>query len=166
MVHLPYEFARGKKYEGPMCVHAWPYAAAWVLASWVTIAASPQAQAAKKTIWDGVYTKEQAERGKDVYADVCARCHGTNLIGGEVAGEVAPDLKGVYFILRWSDPVYTLFTKIEDTMPKGEAGTISSQEAADIIAYLLQSNDAPAGTSEVPSNRAQASSIVITRKPN
>ena len=147
--------------------HAWPYITAWALASWVVTAASSlQGQAPTKTIWDGAYTKEQAERGKHLYAEVCARCHGANLIGGEVAGEVAPDLKGVYFMLRWSDTLSRLFVKIEDTMPKGDAGTVTSEETADIIAYLLQSNDAPAGTSEVPPNREQARSIVITRKPN
>ena len=144
----------------------WPYAAACVLTAWVASAPASQAQAAQRSIWDGVYTREQAARGKDVYGEVCARCHGTNLIGGEVAGEVAPDLKGVYFILRWSDAASTLFTKIADTMPKGEVGTITSEETADIIAYLLQSNDAPAGTSEIPPDREQARSIVITRKPN
>ena len=145
---------------------AWPIAAAWAVAAWATSGPASQAQASTKTIWEGVYTKEQAERGKDLYVEVCARCHGTNLIGGEVAGEVAPDLKGVYFVQRWSDAVSTLFSKIEDTMPKDERGTITSQETADIIAYLLQVNEAPAGTSDIPPSREQARNLVITKKPD
>lgn len=147
-------------------IHGWPFLAAWALTCWLAAATSPHAQSGQKTIWEGVYTKEQAERGKHVYADVCARCHGANLIGGEVAGEVAPDLKGVYFILKWSDPLSNLFTKIEETMPKDDAGTVTSEETADIIAFLLQSNDAPAGPSEIPPHRDQVKGILITKKPN
>jgi quinoprotein glucose dehydrogenase len=146
--------------------HAWPYATAWVLASWLAAAPSPYAQAPQKTIWDGVYTEEQADRGKTSYTQICSRCHGASLIGGEVAGEVAPDLKGVYFVLRWSDTLSNLFIKIDDTMPKDDSGSVSSEETADIIAYLLQSNGAPAGESEVMPDREQVKSILVTRKPN
>ena len=145
--------------------HAWPYATAWALAFWIAAAPS-HAQAPQKTIWDGVYTKEQAERGKTSYTQTCGRCHGARLIGGEIAGEVAPDLKGVYFILKWSNPLSDLFIKIEDTMPKDDSGSVSPEETADIIAYLLQSNDAPAGESEIPPDREQVKGILITRKPN
>ena len=39
--------------------------------------------AATKTVWDGVYTADQAERGRGFYAEHCARCHGGDLQGGE-----------------------------------------------------------------------------------
>ena len=77
-----------------------------------------------------------------------------------------PDLKGVYFILKWSNPLSDLFIKIEDTMPKDDSGSVSPEETADIIAYFLQSNDAPAGESEIPPDREQVKGILITRKPN
>ena len=37
-----------------------------------------------QTVWDGVYTAEQAKRGAEVYANHCASCHGLALTGGEV----------------------------------------------------------------------------------
>ena len=32
-----------------------------------------------RSVWDGVYTKEQAHRGQTVYGQECAKCHGENL---------------------------------------------------------------------------------------
>ena len=144
----------------------WPYTAVCFLALAVTAASSPFAQAPKKTIWDGVYTKEQAERGRAAYAQTCSYCHGTGLIGAEVAGELAPDLKGVYFILMWTGSLSDLFIKIDDYMPKDNPGSVSSEDTADIIAYLLQSNDAQAGQSEIPPDREKVKDILVTKKPN
>ena len=138
----------------------------WVLAFWTAAVPPPYAQAPQKTIWGGVYTQEQAERGKTTYIEICSRCHGAGLIGGEVAGEVAPDLKGVYFMLRWSDALSNLFIKIDDTMPKDDSGSVNPEETADIIAYLLQANGAPAGESEIPPDRQQLKSILVTAKPH
>src|SRR5437016_1244528 len=94
---------------------AWPYTAMCVLALAVAAGSFPTAQAPKKTMWDGVYTKKQAERGSAAYNEACSHCHARNLIGGEVNGEVAPTLKGVYFILKWSGSLSELFIRIEDS---------------------------------------------------
>jgi quinoprotein glucose dehydrogenase len=125
-----------------------------------------KAQALNKTIWDGVYTKEQAERGRATYSEACSHCHGRGLVGGEVNGELAPTLKGVYFVLRWSGSLSELFGTIENSMPKDDPGAVSSQDTADIIAYLLQSNDAQPGESEIPPSREKARDIQVTKKPN
>ena len=145
---------------------AWLYTTVCVLALAVAAASSPHAQAPKKTIWDGVYTKEQAGRGRATYTQTCSYCHGTDLTGGEVAGELAPDLKGVYFILRWTGSLSDLFIKIDDYMPKDNPGSVSSEDTADIIAYLLQSNDAQAGASDIPPDREKVKDILVTKKPN
>ena len=145
--------------RGPLR-RAWPYITVCVFA----LAAA--AQAPKKTIWDGVYTKEQADRGRAAYTETCSYCHGQGLTGGEVDGEVAPDLKGVYFILRWNGSLSDLFIKIDDSMPKDDPGAVSSEDTADIIAYLLQSNQAQAGASEIPPDREKVKDILVTKKPN
>src|SRR5262249_40517890 len=36
-----------------------------------------------RSIWGGVYTKEQAKRGGEIYRVQCAACHGVTLNGGE-----------------------------------------------------------------------------------
>ena len=46
----------------------------------MAVVVSAQAQ---KTVWDGVFTEEQAKRGADVYAEKCAMCHGDGLGGVE-----------------------------------------------------------------------------------
>ena len=145
---------------------ACPYIIVCVLVFALCAVSSSIAQSPNKTIWDAVYTKEQAERGKAAYAETCSYCHGPGLAGTEVAGEQAPELKGVYFILRWSGSLSDLFIKIDDYMPKDDPGSVSSAETADIIAYLLQSNQARAGEMEIPPDREKVKDILVTKKPN
>ena len=41
--------------------------------------------AAEPSVWDGVFTAEQARRGETAYLSACASCHGTGLEGGVAA---------------------------------------------------------------------------------
>ena len=41
--------------------------------------------AADRTVWDGVYTEEQATRGRADYLKACASCHAADLRGGSTA---------------------------------------------------------------------------------
>jgi mono/diheme cytochrome c family protein len=36
-----------------------------------------------KTVWDGVFSADQAARGRLAFSGECAECHGGNLEGGE-----------------------------------------------------------------------------------
>ena len=55
-------------------------------------AAAATAGAAKHSVWDGVYTEDQAQRGKELYAAHCLACHGENLEGnGPVKALTGPD---------------------------------------------------------------------------
>ncbi len=57
-----------------------------------------QALAETRSVWDGVYTEEQAKRGEAVYRKECATCHGDILTGGESA----PPLTGGAFQANWN----------------------------------------------------------------
>lgn len=129
--------------------------------------ASPPAgaQGATKTIWDGVYAEQQAVRGELAYREACSYCHGLDLAGSEVAGELAPELTGSIFLLRWDGPLARLFAKIDDDMPKDAPGTVTSEATSDIIGYLLKANSARAGDSELQPDRARLQEIVVTQKP-
>src|SRR3546814_7539396 len=59
-----------------------------------------RAQAPERHVWTGVYTKDQAERGKAAYAENCAACHGDTLAGIDVA----PALVGPTFLHNWNNP--------------------------------------------------------------
>ena len=100
-----------------------------------------------KTQWDGVYTAEQATRGQVAYTNSCAACHGSDLNGTDV-----PSLTGADFLRNWSDStVGQLFERIKFSMPLDTPGTLSPQQAADIVAFILQKGNFPAGQSELPS---------------
>jgi mono/diheme cytochrome c family protein len=109
-----------------------------------------QAQAVQssesRSVWDGVYTEEQAKRGQDLYRKECASCHGDTLVGG---GGAAP-LTGGTFLSNWSGlTVGDLFDRIRKTMPQGSPGKLTKQQNADILAYLLNFNKFPAGKTEL-----------------
>ena len=118
-----------------------------LFAATVLAAALPAPAAAQdRTVNDGVFTAEQATRGRAAYRAQCAACHATNLFGGEMA----PGLKGSGFIGGWSGAtLWELADFTQATMPQDAPGRLSVQELNDVIAFILQENDYPAGTDEL-----------------
>jgi cytochrome c len=101
------------------------------------------AQPPTKSIWDGIYTAEQATRGQALYAQECSSCHGGELTGGEMA----PPLAGGEFLAGWDGlTVGDLFERIRISMPQSAPGSLS----ADILAYMFQASKFPTGTTELP----------------
>src|SRR6202158_5126173 len=100
-----------------------------------------------RTVWDGVYTDDQAKRGEGIYGKECASCHGSELTGGESA----PPLAGDSFFANWNGPTLgDLFERIRISMPQNAPGSLSRQQNADILAFILSAAKFPAGTSELP----------------
>lgn len=96
---------------------------------------------------EGVYTAAQAKQGEAIYKGQCALCHGETLDGG-----VGPPLAGDLFRAVWGPMAASdLFDKIHNTMPADAAGTLSRPEVTALVAYVLQVNQFPAGTSELAS---------------
>ncbi len=99
-----------------------------------------------RSVWDGVYTEEQAKRGAAIYANECAACHGADLNGGESA----PALVGGGFLSNWNTlTVGDLFERIRLSMPQDNPGRLSRQQDADVLALMLQANEFPAGKTEL-----------------
>ena len=99
------------------------------------------------SVWDGVYTEEQAKRGEALYVDQCARCHGASLEGGEMGR----GLVGNSFGSDWNDmSVGGLFERVRVSMPQDNPGRLSRQQTAEILAFVLSKNDFPAGRTELP----------------
>jgi mono/diheme cytochrome c family protein len=118
-------------------------AAAW-LAGVASMPAHARA-AQERTVQDGVFSRAQAERGQALYAQRCASCHGPAM-----QGVSAPPLAGTPFVSRWSaEPIGALLSKIRHTMPPTAAGQLTDQQAADLVAHLLQAGGFPAGTTEL-----------------
>lgn len=96
---------------------------------------------------EGVYTKEQADRGRVLYDGSCAECHGAAL-----EGETSGPLAGSEFIANWSRPDLTLddfYYIVRKTMPKEKPGSLTRDAYADIVAYILQRNGFPEGEKEL-----------------
>jgi len=101
---------------------------------------------APATVWDGVFTDEQARRGETVYRQECANCHGPELEGADMT----PPLIGGGFTANWNDlTVGDLYERIRTTMPLDKPGRLSRQQNADVIAYMLNANMWPAGGTEL-----------------
>ena len=107
---------------------------------------SQEATPPSRSVWDGVYTEEQATRGEEIYRKECASCHGDTLVGG---GGAAP-LTGGTFLSNWNGlTVGDLFDRIRKTMPQGSLGKLTKQQDADVLAYLLSFNKFPVGKTEL-----------------
>lgn len=107
---------------------------------------SVPAAAQDRTVNDGVYTDQQATRGRTAYREQCAACHAADLFGGEMA----PGLKGSGFIGGWSGATLWEFADFTNaTMPQDAPGRLTARQLNDVIAFILQSNDYPAGEDEL-----------------
>ena len=117
--------------------------------------------AASRSVWDGVFSKEQASRGQKAYREECLKCHGENLMGGENG----PALAGADFLEQWNgQTVGSLYETIRKTMPSDNPGNLSTRQYADILAYMLSENKFPAGPKELDREVAALNEIRIERK--
>jgi S-disulfanyl-L-cysteine oxidoreductase SoxD len=113
------------------------------------------------SVWQGVYTKAQAERGRATYFAACVSCHGAQLQGDTDA----PELAGNSFLKRWTDqPLGALFAFTESQMPVGRPRGLGAQGYADVIAHILASNGFPDGQQELPTSSLVLDKIMIDRK--
>lgn len=105
------------------------------------------AQEPSRSVWDGVYTQKQADRGQPLYNKHCASCHADTLMGGEMS----PPLVGGEFLSNWNGlSLGDLFERIRTTMPQNNAGKLTREVNADITAYILSVNKFPSGKTELP----------------
>lgn len=122
----------------------------------------PASAQAGRSVWDGVYTDDQATRGKKLYVESCASCHQEGLQGADLA----PALKGEDFVLKWSGfSLQDIFTTVSTTMPADSPGKLTPQESADVLAYVMQVNKFPAGRDELKTDAAALKAIAIAPKP-
>ena len=96
-----------------------------------------------------LFTVQQAEHGKKIYATHCAACHGAGL-----QGAVAPALTGAAFARSWSNAgswgnskltVDDLNYIIRSSMPRNAPGSLSTRDYTDVLAFLLQENGYESG---------------------
>lgn len=119
------------------------------------------AQDAAPSIWRGVFTASQAQRGNEAYQASCSSCHGSDL---RATNGEAVDLTGPPFRASWNGKtLQERFEKIRDTMPVGSENTLSEKTYMDILAFILQFNGFPPGNQDLVPETAKG--IVFAEKP-
>ena len=97
------------------------------------------------SVWDGVYTEEQAKRGETLYARECASCH-----RNDTGGEEASALAGPAFLANWDGlTVGDLYERIRVSMPPANPRRMSRRQIVDILGHMLKTNGFPAGKTEL-----------------
>src|ERR1700680_2675327 len=98
-----------------------------------------------RSVWDGVYTFDQAQRGETAYREQCMRCHGRFLDGDTLA----PPLQGSIFLSAWDGVALDkLYVRISRDMADNKAGKLNAEVNAAMLAYLLAFNGFPEGKTE------------------
>lgn len=113
------------------------------------------------SVWDGIYTEAQAQRGEQVYQDECAFCHLDDLLGDAFATPLIDEA----FTARWEGGnVGDLMTVVQVTMPADRPNTLHAEAVADVVAYLLKMNDYPVGEEELAADAAALETVVFTSR--
>ena len=127
----------------------------------------------RRSVWDGIYSEQQASRGQTYYEDAashCSVCHKVDLAGAALSQGVGgigggPALKGDAFNAKWERrTVDALFSYVRDRMPRGEVTFIPDEKKIDIVAYMLKANGYPAGPNELTIDSAALKNISIVSR--
>lgn len=101
------------------------------------------------------YSDSQAVRGRLWFQSACQSCH-------ELTDMASADFK-----VKWGGrTAFDLFEIIATTMPQAEPGTLSARSYVDIVAYLMQLNGMPAGTTALSVQQAALASTRLTFTPH
>lgn len=124
---------------------AWLCLLAFVIlsASVGSVLMNAQADGARRTVWDGVYTDAQAARATGVFGQSCSRCHTLDAQGNR------PLVGDKFWERNTQKTVGDLLTFVRTNMPNGNGGSLSDSSYNDLVALILKSNGFPAGMTEV-----------------
>ena len=134
----------------------WPsLAPVFIIIAFATEAAAQTAVTKRPTTTrSGIYTSQQAKRGQDVFVGMCKSCH-------------TPETHtGAAFTTKWNGKALSeLYAYISEQMPKNEPASLSPEEYADVMTYVLKLNGMPAGAKELPPDADTMNTIRIDTKP-
>jgi mono/diheme cytochrome c family protein len=104
-----------------------------------------------RSVWDSVYTTAQADSGKAIYEISCSSCHGSDL-----NGVTAQSLRGDAVIRDWgADSLGRLYHRMKTLMPRNAPASLSDEQYLNLVAYLLQVNEFPAGTEPLAADQLE-----------
>ena len=119
--------------------------------------------ATSRSVWDGVYTLEQASRGRSQYVIFCTNCHRSELQGDEMD---VPGIADDRFAEKWDGrTLQDLFAIMSKTMPEIAPGSLSKAVYTDLLSYLLQANGFPSAVTALGSEPESLGRIMFERFP-
>jgi mono/diheme cytochrome c family protein len=99
-----------------------------------------------------LFTNSDAVQGRIVFEQHCAACHGDDL-----RGKIGPALIGPSLGSAGDHAtVSIIFNVIAFEMPADDPASLTKQNYADVMAYILQRNGYPAGTHPLSYTAAEA----------
>lgn len=86
----------------------------------------------------GIFTADQADRGRTAFDDACSDCHANS------------EFRGRTFQSSWGRrTVRSLYRTIRSTMPDDNPGALEEETYLDVVSYILSINGHSAGSSEL-----------------
>jgi hypothetical protein len=111
-----------------------------------------------RSIWSGVYTDAQSDRGAQDYAQFhCGYCHRPDMDGD--ASEGVSPLRGDHFMVNWDTQPLSDFVRRIHLNPSDQSADMDVATATDITAYILWVNHLPSGKTELPADHAAQAQI-------
>lgn len=136
-------------------LRASPIAAILVLILALPVQAQDQGSTETLSTLDGVYTGEQAQTGRNLFDTRCGLCH------------TPAEFSGQIFQISWRNrPVGALFSQIRGAMPLDNPGSLTAEEYAAVVAYILQLNSYPTGERPLPTQADSLSRIQFEPVPD
>ena len=94
-----------------------------------------------------LYTAAQAEEGDYLFVHKCAECHGSDMEGMSAPPLKGPDFRRLATARNFN--VQSLLTFVSLYMPRYAPGSLTPEQYSDLVAFILQQNGYPAGSSEL-----------------
>jgi mono/diheme cytochrome c family protein len=104
-----------------------------------------------------LYEAAQATRGKATYATSCASCHGKALVGGGAPALTGPQ----FFTKQMSTKLGGVFQYMAREMPQGRPGSLTHDQYADVMAFILEMNGFPSGSVPLSYESALSSNEIL-----
>lgn len=120
-----------------------------------------RASAAAAASSAGLYTPAQARHGALLYRENCASCHAADL-----HGNIGPALVGPQFRQMAAAQALTaksLLAVASSSMPQTNPGGLKPAQYNAIIAFILQKNGYPAGSTKLTPHEAGLDSLKLAK---
>jgi mono/diheme cytochrome c family protein len=102
---------------------------------------------------DGVYSAEQAVKGKDLYGQACESCH------------QPAKFSGAEFTRAFGGKPLSEIDGAMAEMPMDNPGSLSRDDVAALIAYFLSMNKYPTGQTPLSGEVETLKSIMVSPRP-